>query len=156
MPPATDALAIEHLTVMPDRIEAKVHILYPAARMTTPSLIERTCKAFPTLPYHACRNAAGPTFDAVMRHTSLPHLLEHLVIDIQTHEHDQHASEVGCAEQAVFTGTTQWSGEDPNLAIVRVSFLDDVIALGAFKKALHFINQALKEENEEQSCHPLI
>ena len=30
-----------------------------------------------------------------------------------------------------------------DVAIVRVSFYDDLIALGAFKQALHFINQEL-------------
>lgn len=145
MPRATDALAIESLTVMPDRIEAHVRLCDPAARRTTPALIERTLEAFPTIALHTCRNAEGPTFASVMDHTSLPHLLEHLVIDIQTHEQARRSPQERHDDQAVFTGTTQWSAEDPHLAIVRVSFLDDVIALAAFKKALHFINQSINE-----------
>lgn len=141
-----DKIAFDHLTVLPDRIEARVRVIDPRYRFVTAGLIAETIKSFPTVPYHACRNEAGPTFGSVMERTSIPHLLEHLVIDMQTHQHDRETPRRQAAEQAVFTGTTQWSAEDPDVAIVRVSFLDDLIALSAFKKALHFINQTLAQE----------
>lgn len=150
-----DSIAIDHLSVLPDRIEAHVRIIDPLARMTTPALIEKVLEAYPLVPYHACKNDVGPTFAAVMERTSLPHLLEHLVIDIQTHEHAIRHEDPN--DQAVFTGTTHWSREDRDVAIVRVSFLDDLVALGAFKKALHFINHEIfrleQEESEESTCH---
>lgn len=138
----SDKIAIERIDVLPDRIEARVRVVDPLARMTSPELIAQVLERFPTIPYHTCRNEEGPTFAAVMDHTTLPHLLEHLVIDIQTHEHDQRSRESSANERTAFLGTTQWSEEDGDVAIVRVSFLDDLIALGAFKKALHFINRA--------------
>jgi hypothetical protein len=136
-----DKIALDRLTVFPDRVEAYVRIVDPCARTTSKRLIDQALLQFPTLPYHACRNEIGPTFSAVMEETSVPHLIEHLVIDIQTHAHNQKRGALPLSGQVVFTGTTQWSTHDPDVAIVRVSFLDDLIALGAFKKALHFINK---------------
>lgn len=140
-----DKVVFDRLTVLPDRVEAFVRIVDPTARTTSKALIDQVLQQFPTVAYHACRNEAGPTFGAVMERTSVPHLLEHLVIDIQTHAHARSEMPETPVEQAVFTGTTQWSADDPDVAIVRVSFLDDLIALGAFKKALHFINHALAD-----------
>ena len=134
-----EKIAFERLSVLPDRIEAEVRVLDPAYR-TSPELIAQVLVQFPTIPFHTCRNEAGPTFSAVMENTSLPHLLEHLVIDIQTRAHAEREDE---ATDPVFTGTTQWSVTMSDVAIVRVSFYDDLIALGAFKQALHFINQEL-------------
>jgi hypothetical protein len=135
-----EKVIFDRLTVLPDRVEAYVRIIDQEARDTSTSLIDQVLQQYPTVPYHACRNSEGPTFGAVMERTSVPHLLEHLVIDIQAHEHARsEASDIA----TTFTGTTQWSADDPDVAIVRVSFLDDLIALGAFKKALHFINHAL-------------
>ena len=133
-----EKIALERLSVLPDRIEAEVRVLDPAYRTTSPELIAQVLVQFPTIPFHTCRNEAGPTFSAVMENTSLPHLLEHLVIDIQTRAHAERE-----ATDPVFTGTTQWSATMRDVAIVRVSFYDDLIALGAFKQALHFINQEL-------------
>lgn len=138
-----DKVVFDRLTVLPDRVEASVRIVDQEARVTSKMLIDQVLQQFPTVPYHACRNDVGPTFGAVMERTSVPHLLEHLVIDIQTHAHARNETPQGGSDQAIFTGTTQWSADDPDVAIVRVSFLDDLIALGAFKKALHFINHAL-------------
>lgn len=135
-----EKIALERLSVLPDRIEAEVRVLDPAYRTTSPELIAQVLIQFPTIPFHTCRNEAGPTFSAVMENTSLPHLLEHLVIDIQTRAHAEREDE---ATDPVFTGTTQWSVTMRDVAIVRVSFYDDLIALGSFKQALHFINQEL-------------
>lgn len=140
---AQDKVTFDRLTVLPDRIEALVRINDPKARTTSPSLIEAILAQYPTLPLHVCRNDAGPSFGAVMNQTSVPHLLEHLVIDMQTRQLAQDPAAQRLEESTAFTGTTQWSADDPNLAIVRVSFRDDLVALSAFKKALHLINQIL-------------
>lgn len=135
-----EKIALERLSVLPDRIEAEVRVLDPAYRTTSPELIAQVLVQFPTIPFHTCRNEVGSTFSAVMENTSLPHLLEHLVIDIQTRAHAEREDE---ATDPVFTGTTQRSATMHDVAIVHVSFYDDLIALGAFKQALHFINQEL-------------
>ena len=127
------------MTVRTDRVVADVRVA-PGARWSTPAVAARVRQAFPLVVRHACVNDADDTFDAVLDSTPLPHVLEHLVIDIQTRAHAEREDE---AIDPVFTGTTQWSATMRDVAIVRVSFYDDLIALGAFKQALHFINQEL-------------
>ena len=80
----TAPLAIERFTVRADRVVCDVALAPGAPRRTTPELAARVRAAHPHVPRHACVNDEGDTFAAVMDHTSLPHLLEHLVIDFQT------------------------------------------------------------------------
>ncbi len=80
-------------------------------------------------------NEEGDTFAAVMDHTSLPHLLEHLVIDMQ-------AQAVSDAN-AVFVGTTEWIDEFAGRARIEVSFTDDLVALRAFRDAIAFLNNTV-------------
>ena len=64
------------------------HLVYRVAfgaapRVTSPRLMSRVLAVVPTLAQHACVNERGATFAAVMDCTPLPHLLEHLVVDLQ-------------------------------------------------------------------------
>lgn len=77
------AIAITHIQVNPDRIAVDVRIDARSA-LTTPALAKAAAIRFPNLPHHTCVNSEGSSFDAVMDHTPLSHLLEHLVIDILT------------------------------------------------------------------------
>lgn len=131
-----DALTITRLLVRADRIVCEVALAPSAPRTTSPALMERILPAFPTLLHHACVNDAGTTFSAAMMHTSLPHLLEHMVIDLQvrTTEH---------ATNAVFVGTTEWIDEAAGRARIEVSFADDLVALRAFRDATRILNKAV-------------
>lgn len=131
-----DALAIERLTVRADRLICDVVVNPAVPRSTSPALAARVCAAHPCLPRHACVNDEGDTFAAVIDHTSLPHLLEHLVIDLQT----QAAPPGG---DAVFVGTTEWTDEFSGRARIEVSFTDDLVALRAFRDATAFLNDAV-------------
>ena len=75
------------------------------------------------------RAPPSPSFAEVLARTSLPHALEHLVIDLQ-------AANPACASDATFVGTTEWLSKRDGLARVTVNFTDDLIALGALKDAL--------------------
>ena len=130
-------LTVQSLRVRPGRIELSVRVASQRYTQTTPQLIERCLQHAPTLGAHACRNGVGPTFGAVMNGTSVPHLLEHLVVDAQTR-----ASQ---SPHRVFTGTTQWSAEDSLMATVTVSYEDDLAALRSVKESLAFLNRALTE-----------
>lgn len=128
----TAPLFAERLTVRADRLVCEVVLAPGAPRLTTPQLMERVRAAHPHIARHACVNDEGDTFAAVMDHTSLPHLLEHLVIDVQTQ---------ACAnEDAVFVGTTEWADERAGRARIEVSFIDDLVALRAFRDAIAFLN----------------
>lgn len=95
---------------------------------------------YPTLPLHSCINSKGPTFGDVAVGTSVPHLLEHLVIAEQVRLVEQGTGRV--LHDATFVGTTEWckGGPQAGEAIVEVSFVDDLQALEALSNALEFLN----------------
>ncbi len=47
------------------------------------------------------------------------------------------------ALDAVFVGTTEWTDEAAGRARIEVSFLDDLVALRAFRDAIAFLGDAM-------------
>ena len=141
--PGMPPLSLERLIVRADRVVCDVTLAPGAPRMSSPALMARICAAHPDLPRHACVNDAGDTFGAVMDRTPLPHVLEHLVIDLQA----QAAAARGAATPegggVVFVGTTEWTDQAAGRARVEVSFTDDLVALRAFRDAARFLNRAV-------------
>ncbi len=137
---AAPALVIERLTVRSGRIACDLVVLPGVSPYTTPRLIRRVLPACPSIARHACVNDEGDTFAAVMNSTSLPHLFEHVVIDLQARA----ASASGLSSSdAVFVGTTEWTDEAAGKAHVEVSFTDDLVALRAFRDAARILNEAV-------------
>lgn len=132
-------ITCQNILVRKDRLELTVFV-HPDVRFTTPALMKYCLKDYPTLSVHTCRNSKGSSFAAVMNKTSLPHLLEHLIIDIQTHLTQD--------SEAVFVGTTQWSAENNCKALVSVSFQDDLVALRAVSQAIDYLNSLIGKEVE--------
>lgn len=132
MPPGP--LRIESLTVQPGRIVCEVRI-DPARRYTDSGLAADLLEKHPTLACHACVNGVGDVFGDVIGHTAVPHLLEHLVIDLQARS--------GGRLSDTFVGTTEWVDEAQGRAVVQVSFADDLVALRAFRDAADKINAAM-------------
>ncbi len=120
------------------RIGCDVTLTAHAPRTTDPVLAARVRASFPNLPRHACVNGAGDTFGAVMEATSLPHLLEHLVIDLQTQ-----AAPPDASPDTAYVGITRWTDENAGRAHIEVSFTDDLVALRAFRDATRFLNEAV-------------
>lgn len=126
-------LSVERMEVGEGRLVCDVRLAPHAPRRTTPELAQRAAREFPHLPHHACVNAKGPDFGAVMGDTPLPHLLEHLVIELQTCRSQD--------ETEVFAGTTDWIDEAAGAARIQVSFTDDLMALRAFRDAVEALNR---------------
>lgn len=124
--------------VRPDRVEVEVAVAARRYAQTDPELITECLHRAPTLGQHACRNSVGPVFASVMKSTSTPHLLEHLIIDTQTRAAKD--------PDRVFTGTTQWSAGDGLIAQVAFSYEDDLVALDALNRSLAFLNGVLIEQ----------
>ncbi len=124
--------------VRPDRVEVEVAVAARRYAQTDPELITECLRRAPTLGRHACRNSVGPVFASVMKSTSTPHLLEHLIIDAQTRAAKD--------PDRVFTGTTQWSTGDASMAQVAFSYEDDLVALDALNRSLAFLNGVLIEQ----------
>lgn len=124
--------------VRPDRVEVEVAVAARRYAQTDPELITECLHRAPTLGQHACRNSVGPVFASVMKSTSTPHLLEHLIIDTQTRAAKD--------PDRVFTGTTQWSAGDALIAQIAFSYEDDLVALDALNRSLAFLNGVLIEQ----------
>lgn len=153
-PIRTDRIVIQN-----DRIVFEVHIPEVRFRTTNEKLIRLVEERFPYLSRHACVNDAGNTFGAVMEHTSIPHLLEHILIDLQTQrvvpvQQTERKNRPDClpdcqgatspsAEDFLFVGTTEWIDEQRGKARIEVNFTDDLIALRCFSDALELLNNLL-------------
>lgn len=120
-------LAVERVAIERDRMALLVRVPGGAAAHLSPKAAARLLRERPHLARHACLNAQGEPFGAILHRTSLPHVLEHLVIDFQAEFDDRSA--------ATFVGTTEWLNEREGLARVEVNFTDDLIALAALRAA---------------------
>lgn len=129
---SSDPVEIEHITVRADRVVCDIAVRGDC--LTTDSgMAHRACATHPNLPCHACVNSCGDTFGAVIGRTSVPHLLEHLVVDMLT--------EQSADEHAVFVGTSEWTDREAGKARVQVSLTDDLAVLRAFRDAVSFMNE---------------
>lgn len=118
--------------------------------------MSRVLAEVPTLARHACVNERGTVFAAVMDCTPLPHLLEHLVVDLQVRaESGQWFTLPGAAAEAPpsmadatcdrpIVGTSEWLDEAAGIARIDVSFADDLVALRAMRDSVAFLNELLR------------
>ena len=130
-----DPVQLRAFTVKAGRMVCELRIPDERFRYTTPKLAAFAEGQYPDLPHHACVNEVGSTFGDVMESTSTAHLLEHLVISLQTRAAADSAGE--------FVGTTEWVDESAGEARIEVSFRDDLDALRAFSEATRFLNIAV-------------
>lgn len=120
-------LVVERVSIERDRMAVLVRVPEgPGARLSAEAAVQ-LARARPTLVRHSCLNAEGAPFGDILDRTSLPHVLEHLIIDFQAEMNDRSAK--------TFVGTTEWLNEREGLARVEVNFTDDLIALAALKAA---------------------
>ena len=80
---AADAVRIDRLVVKRDRVVCDLSLSSECPRTTTPAIAARAVAVLPTLPEHACVNERGDTFGDVIASTPVPHLVEHMVVDLQ-------------------------------------------------------------------------
>lgn len=134
-PAESRMLSVGRIVVGSGRIRCEVRLAADAPRSTSPALMERVLARFPDLVLHACVNEAGTSFGDAMPRTPIPHLFEHLIIDLQARDAADGA--------AVFVGNTEWIDRERGSALVEVSFEDDLAALRAIKEAAAFLDAEL-------------
>ena len=155
---------IVRLEVMRGHLTCIIELAAGAPRMTSNALVERILRDFPNLPRHACVNEHGRTFGDVMARTPMPHLIEHMIIDLQVREMASAApaksapaasASAAPAKSAPaapapaapadvpLVGTSEWIDEAAGLARIDVSFADDQVALRALRDAVAALNDAL-------------
>lgn len=145
---------IVRLEVMRGHLTCIIELAAGAPRMTSNALVERILRDFPNLPRHACVNEHGRTFGDVMARTPMPHLIEHMIIDLQVREMASAApaasasaapakSAPAAPADVPLVGTSEWIDEAAGLARIDVSFADDQVALRALRDAVAALNDAL-------------
>lgn len=125
-------LVIERITVCADRLDVLVRCATRYA-YTSPKIATRALSLRPRLATHACINDKGNTFGAIIAHTPMPHLLEHVAVDMLV--------DTFFEESRVATGVTEWISHDPPRARIQLSMTDDLIAIGVLQAALKFVNE---------------
>ena len=75
-------IKVTDITVKQFRIVCLVKV--EGEKYSNTALAEKLLKQLPNLANHKCKNNEGQQFSEVMATTSLPHLLEHRIIDLQS------------------------------------------------------------------------
>lgn len=124
-------MKVIEICVVPDekRIKLTVEMPDPDRFLTSqvPHLPKSLFRLFPRMAMHKCDNGLGLSFRQECRRTELPHLFEHLIIELQ--------SQVQPAE--VLRGVTEWNWTlDPRGRFhVTVDFENELLAIGAIRLA---------------------
>ena len=108
-------------------------------------------KLFPHLARHRCDNDNGYTFRRECRETEIPHLFEHLIIELQ-----------GQAQRiSTLRGETEWNWRvDPRGRFhVHVEYDNEILVLAAIRAAERIINalddKRLSEVDTKKEIHKL-
>ena len=98
-------------------------------------------KLFPHLARHRCDNENGFTFRQESRSTEIPHLFEHLIIELQGQ----------VQKTRILKGETQWNWRiDPRGRFhVYVDYENEMLVLGAIRLAERIINSLDNRQIEE-------
>lgn len=120
---------VHSVTVCQDRIDVVVRI-DDDERMRTAGdegAVRRALELLPGLQRHACDNAEGITFAEEIADTEVPHLFEHVVIELMARSGSPRG----------LKGETQWDFNRDGHGTFRVTFEydDDLVCLGAIKTA---------------------
>lgn len=134
-------LEIRHIHVRPGALDLEVAASLDSLYVTAEQA-DCILGVLPNLAHHVCVNGKGDgTFGEELVGTELPHLLEHVIIELQ-------GQTMGSAGK--FTGHTSWLAErsataPQGYALMRVtvSFMDDLVALRAMNEAIAIIEQAV-------------
>ncbi len=151
---------ITRLEVRRGHLTCTVAFAPAVPRFTSKALVSRVLPSFPALPRHACVNGSGRTFGDAIECTPMPHLLEHMVVDLQVREMakgeaataDPAAAPISspgapaapsAAANIPIVGTSEWIDEAAGIARIDASFADDQIALRALRDAVRALNDVL-------------
>lgn len=128
-------LDVERVHIFRGRMRLTVRVSDQAPLRTSDEVAARVLAKRPELAVHSCVNATGPTFGDVIADTTLPHLLEHLIIAEQ-------ARLLGDGlRNEVLVGTTELVAD--RRAVVEISFVDDLVAVAALRRGLAILDDAV-------------
>lgn len=141
---APGPLILERVTVTKGRIRMDVRLREGAPPNTSPFIADEALRKYPSLAKHSCINSKGPSFGDVIDNTSVPHLLEHMVIAEQ--------ARLTCTA-TTYVGTTEL--RDNRSACVEISFTDDLVAMKAIRNALSALAE-ICNVSPQPNCMPTV
>ncbi len=120
---------VRTVTVCEDRIDIVVEVCEsePLRTAGIPEAVDRALALLPGLARHRCRNGTNAAFVDEAADTEIPHLFEHIVLEI-----------MGLAgSPRTLRGETRWDFERDGRGVFRISveYDDDLVCLGAIKLA---------------------
>ena len=167
-------LSLEKLAIRKGR--AVLYLTWPESESidVDSDFMDQIKRRYPTITRHSCINAQGPTFEDIAYSTNVAHVLEHVIIEEQL-ERMLPAKESNCLSQKkasgkqpaenrsarvsfghdlsciydpaiILKGTTKLF-RDKRLAIVEISFADDIIAVQSILSALNCVNSLYKNNS---------
>jgi hypothetical protein len=132
-------LRVLELSVLPEikRIKMIVQMPDPNRYLTSqvPHLPRLLLRLLPRLGKHTCHNDQGCSFRQECRRTEIPHLFEHLIIELQLQAQQN--------PEDYLSGETEWNWQiDPRgLYHVSVDYDNELLAVAAIRLAERIINQ---------------
>lgn len=131
-------MRVHSVTVCPDRIDVIVHVDPSETLRTSQSAAaaDRALGVLPGLARHRCHNGDGLTFADELADTEVPHLFEHVVLELM--------AEAGSPRS--LRGETEWDFKRDGRGVFRVSleYDDDLVCLGAIKTAGPLVSYVLE------------
>lgn len=108
---------------------------FPKQKFSDKNIKDALLKIRPTLKEHKCKNSSSKNFEDILAETSLAHIMEHLIIDMQI----ECATKLGIFDQTIL-GISQWVDKDLGAAKIKVDYFDDVVAIKCINEAAKLLS----------------
>lgn len=130
-------MRVHSVTVCSDRVDVVVRVESERAMRTslTEAVADRALEALPGLASHRCLNDDGRPFAEELADTEVPHLFEHVVLELMAN----------AGSPRSLRGETAWDFKRDGRGVFRVSleYDDDLVCLGAIKSAGRLVGYML-------------
>lgn len=143
-------MRVLELSVLPEikRIKMIVQMPDPNRYLTSqvPHLPRLLLRLLPRLGQHTCHNDLGCSFRKECRRTEIPHLFEHLILELQLQAQQN--------PDDYLSGETEWNWQiDPRgLYHVSVDYDNELLAVASIRLAERIINE-LDRKNVSMNIH---
>ena len=143
------ALEIERIEVGAEQIEAVVRAEPSYARTSAALGVgERALSLLPGLVRHTCENGTSHGIAAELANTETPHLLEHVAVELMAL----------AGSPRTLRAETVWdfARDGEHVYRVRLSYDDDLVALGALREGLVIVDWLLGLTTEQPDIEAIV
>ena len=146
-------LAVERIRVRRGKLDLRLKVDIDALYVSQDQA-QRVLRILPNLQNHVCINGAGETFGDELLGTEQPHLLEHVIIELQGKALSSGARPMGHTSWLAELSETRPQGH----ALMRtsVAFANDLVALQATKDAERIVEWSIDPQICDEPNIPAI